>query len=303
MTESLEGFELLRCPADRAKLAPIPGHLRCTVCNRRYPIEEEIVRFLAVPGTMEWSDEVRRSEMLARDAAAADYDSRFSSLRNRIEIPPCLRALEPAATDLVVELGCGTGRLTLRYARRVRRVVAVDFSLRSLQRLRDALPSAVRPKVLLAQADLCAPPCAPASFSAVASFQVLEHLSGEDPRREAVRAAAALLAPGGRFVSTVYNWSISKQRLAARGLGDNTRKEGFHQGKHPIYYYNFEEPELRKLLGEAGLVPERVEGIDLQLRGLAALGPLKLPFNRLLARTGIGRRHAHLLLIKAWKAV
>ena len=45
---------------------------------------------------------------------------------------PLLQAIAPAWSDVAVELGCGTGRLTVQYFPLVARTVAIDFSLASL---------------------------------------------------------------------------------------------------------------------------------------------------------------------------
>ena len=181
--------------------------------------------------------------------------------------------------------------------RLVERVVALDFSLRSLLVLRRRMPKELQKKTLLIQADVCTPPLARRFFTKAVSFQVFEHLPSATARRQAASAVAELLAPGGSFTCTVYHWSKAKQRDAARGVGDNTHKEGFHDSN--IYYYNFEEPELRAMLHAAGMQVEWTKGLVIALRGSRLLGPLLLPMNRLLSSTRWGIRRSHLLLARA----
>src|SRR5207248_1373217 len=168
--------------------------------------------------------------------------------------------------------------------------VALDFSLQSLLVLRRKMPRDLQKKILLIQADVCAPPLVRGLFTKAVSFQVLEHLPTAEARRQAASAVAELLAPGGSFTCTVYNWSKGKQRDAARGIGDNTHKEGFHESN--IYYYNFEEPELREMLHGAGLRVELLQGLVIRVRGSRLLGPLLLPMNRLLSSTHWGIRRS-----------
>ncbi len=301
-------IDLLTCPRDGGPLHSVSGGpadggvgngnceevLRCERCAATYPILDGIVRCL---GELDRPEKV--NEMQARDHEAAAYDRRFLGIRNAIEIPPCLAAMDTRADDRVIELGCGTGRLTALYADKVAATVAIDLSLASLCVLRDRLDPIVRTRVLLVHGDICHPAARVGAFSKVVSFQVLEHVPTAAERERVMTAARELLQPGGRFVCTVYNWSRAKQREGARGKGDNTKKEGFHRSTPPIYYYNFESQELRSLLDRAGLRADRLAGIDLQLPGIRLLGPLGVAINRRLCETPFGLRNGHLLLVSA----
>jgi len=291
---SVSPRSLLRCPEDKSQLVDEGSALKCRSCGRRYPIEDGIVRFITPDAELD--DPIKDDEMHARDAAADSYDARFSRVRNAIEIPPSLRALAPGANDRIVELGCGSGRMTLRYADRVSCVIGIDFSLASLQVLQRKLTPEQRERVLLVQADVCKPPIEDHTATKVASFQVFEHLPEQTVRAAATRAAATLLAPGGTFVLSVYNWSSNKQRLSARGIGDNTAKQGFHAGTRRIFYFNFEPADIHALFDQAGLTIEALRGLDAQIPGIDRVGWFAVPINRLLERVPLGRRFGHLLL-------
>jgi SAM-dependent methyltransferase len=288
-------MSLLRCPDDRGSLSATPDHLQCAICATRYPIAEGIVRFVTDAGI---DSDDKRSEMRARDDEAEHYDARFSAVRNAIEIPTSLAALSPHADDVVAELGCGSGRMTLRYVERVAAVVAIDFSLSSLRVLHRNLPAALRDRVVLVQADICRPPLAAGMFSKVASFQVFEHLPTPEMRLVAFRGARQLLRSGGTFTLSVYNWNWNKQRLIARGIGDNTAKEGFHDGAHRVYYFNFEPDDLRELFEQSGLALDLLRGLDAQFPGIDRVGRAAVAINRLIERTSLGRRLGHLLLAR-----
>jgi SAM-dependent methyltransferase len=302
--------DLLACPQDGGRLRRDAASevervtatgacdevLRCERCAATLPVVDGIVRCLDV-GAIDRPEKVH--EMHARDGEAARYEARFRGIRNAIELPPCLSAMDARAEDVVVELGCGTGRLTRCYAGKVAATVAIDLSLASLRELARRLDPAVRARVALVHGDICRPAARTGAFSKVVSFQVIEHVPTADQRAGVLATARELLEAGGRFVCTVYNWSRAKQRKSARGRGDNTRKEGFHRSTSPIYYYNFEADELRTLLGEARLRLELLEGIDLQLPGIRLLGPLGVAINRRLCATPFGLRNAHLLLASA----
>jgi SAM-dependent methyltransferase len=296
--------ELLACPRDGAPLrARGDAALLCEQCSASFPVVDGIVRCLdtGAPSEDALDRPEKIDEMNARDSEAARYEDRFRGVRNAIEIPPCLAAMDAQASDGVVELGCGTGRLTRCYAGQVAATVAIDLSLASLRALRERLDPGLRERVALIHGDICRPAARAGAFTKAVSFQVLEHVPTADQRAGVLAGVRRLLRPGGRFVCTVYNWSRAKQRELARGQGDNTKKEGFHRSTPPIYYYNFEADELRGLLGEAGMRPEHLAGIDLQLPGIRLLGPLGVAINRRFGATPFGLRNAHLLLASAMR--
>lgn len=300
MSSSLADWsDLLRCPADGSELREDGPALNCPVCGSRYPSTDGIVRFVQADGAPSLDHDEKVREMHARDADAVTYDGMFAQRELAVEVPPCLDALEAAPGDVVCELGAGTGRFTLRFADRVARVVALDFSLTSLELLRDRLGPARRAKVLLVQADACRPPLRRGAFDKVASFGMLHHLPDESLRNGVVRAAAELLRPRGTFTCSAYHWSRQKRAASARNEGDYVHKTGHHDSG--IFYYNFEEPEMRGAWESAGLRVDRVRGLQIGFRGAGLLGPLQVPVNRLLAGTSWGIARSHMLLVRGRK--
>lgn len=96
----------------------------------------------------------------------------------------------------VLEAGCGTGAQTVTLARHSpgATIVAVDVSTASLSAARTRTRSARLENVVFAQADVYAPPFAPASFDHAFVCFVLEHLSRP---MDALNAVKRLLRPGG----------------------------------------------------------------------------------------------------------
>ncbi len=284
---------LLCCPEDGMTLeGDTAREVGCVTCGAVYPAHDGILRFLRESDLVA----VQRDEVGVRDREADRYDGEMPPMSDSVEMPLGLKALGVRPGDAVAEVGCGTGRFTLRYAASAAAVAALDFSAVSLARLRDRLRAETRARVLLVQADGCRPPLRPGAFTRAASFNILQHIPGDGARRAALARWAALPAPGGPFVLTAYHWSLHKQRLAARGEGDYTAKEGRHP--NGLYYYNFEEAEMRAMFAEAGLEAGLVQGLILGFRGGRLLGPLLAPLNRLIAGTRWCRRRSHYLLLR-----
>lgn len=72
-----------------------------------------------------------------------------------------------AAKD-VLEVGCGDGRLTWRYADRARSVLALDSDPGAVAQARAALPDHLRDRVRFVVGDITAAGIPPATFDVVA---------------------------------------------------------------------------------------------------------------------------------------
>jgi SAM-dependent methyltransferase len=99
------------------------------------------------------------------------------------------------ATDVVLEIGCGLGRITRVLSARAARVLALDVSDEMLRRARDLNPQLANVRWMLGDGVSLAP-LADASVDACVSIVVLQHV----PRSVAlgyVRELGRVLAPGG----------------------------------------------------------------------------------------------------------
>ena len=100
--------------------------------------------------------------------------------------------LDPQPGERILDVGCGTGRLTAEIARRGSEVAGIDSSASMIAQARENFPD-LRFEVL----DVCAMPYR-AEFDAVFSNAALHWV----PRAaDAARSIAAALKPGGRFVA------------------------------------------------------------------------------------------------------
>jgi SAM-dependent methyltransferase len=101
--------------------------------------------------------------------------------------------------EVMVELGCGAGRMTPSFARRYSRVVALDLSAEMLQRARQI--HAEQQNILwlrVGGADLACLRSGSADF--VFSYLVLQHLPTEDLAFGYIRELLRVLRPGGAFL-------------------------------------------------------------------------------------------------------
>jgi SAM-dependent methyltransferase len=112
----------------------------------------------------------------------------------------------------VLELGAGTGRITIPIARDGIAVCALDASAGMLDRLRHKLgaePPAVRDRVTIVHGDMRTFAIDARFPLIVAPFRTFLHNLTADDRHACLARVRAHLAPGGRFVFNVFNPSLT----------------------------------------------------------------------------------------------
>ena len=159
------------------------------------PLDEQLVAELIDSGSRE------------HYADAALYDYEYRRRRADVTFYRELATKRLGGPGRVLELGAGSGRVTIPLARDGHEVVAIDQSKAMLARLRsrtESLPGAVRSRITVVDGDLCTFSAPGPKFPLViAAFNVLEHLYTRGELAACLARVAAHLAPGGAFAFDV----------------------------------------------------------------------------------------------------
>jgi 2-polyprenyl-3-methyl-5-hydroxy-6-metoxy-1,4-benzoquinol methylase len=192
---------VLACPACRAALGAGVGTVGCAGCGRSFEVRGGIPR---LRGALDPRSEAVRA--LYADAPFPGYPPALGPawLRARARRSEFARLLDEAiAPDAtVLDLGCGTGQLSLFLATGERLVVGADLTAASLDLAAEAARRLGVRRVRFVETDLRAPGLRAGAFDVVICSGVLHHTP--DPAAS-FRAIAPLVRPGGRMVLGVYN--------------------------------------------------------------------------------------------------
>jgi SAM-dependent methyltransferase len=190
--------DLLACPACRSALR---RDWTCMGCGAQYDAADGIPD-LRLPG-YGCTDMVRAFYEQAPFPGYRAHDN-LQSLRARAERSEFARLLDAAipAEARILEIGCGTGQMSIYLASADRTVIGADATRASL-----ALgPAAARrfgvTGVQFVETDLHRPGLRPGAFDVIYTSGVLHHT--RDPR-QAFDAILPLLRPGGMIVLGLYN--------------------------------------------------------------------------------------------------
>ena len=190
--------ELLACPACEGALA---ADWSCGGCRARYEAPDGIPNLRIGSGA--------RAEIVRRFYERAPFPGypprdNLASLRARAERSEFARLLDRAiSTDArIVEIGCGTGQMSLYLARANRMVIATDLTRASLLLGAAAAQRFGLDRVHFVETDLHRPGLRAGAFDVVYSSGVLHHTP--EPRTS-FACIAEVARSGGMIVLGLYN--------------------------------------------------------------------------------------------------
>ena len=155
------------------------------------------------------------------DAYAPFYDWENARTLGRRDVP-FWRQLALNARGTVLELGCGTGRITLPLGRAGVKIVGIDRSEAMLARARQRVRRArLQHHVRLVRGDIRHLPFASPFPLVMAPYGMLQSLLRERDLAATLAAVHAALEPGGTFgielVADLPSWEEYRKRISLKG--------------------------------------------------------------------------------------
>jgi len=195
-------YDMLACPACSGKLG---ANLACGGCGAMFEAPDGIpdLRLAGGAPSEESTDAVRRFYEAVPFPGYPPRDS-LHTLRARAERSKFTRLLDEAIPGdaRIVDVGCGTGQMSLYLAHADRLVIGADLSRPSLQLGASAAGRFGLDRILFVETDLQRLALAAGAFDVVYSSGVIHHTSNP---RASFACLARLARPGGMIVLGVYN--------------------------------------------------------------------------------------------------
>lgn len=206
------------------------------------------------------------------NALADEYDDRLTA-----NAPPETLFLDTeqkfladrvGSEDVVLDVGCGTGRLTLPLAMKARAVVGADLTPGMLGVAREKC-DAGGAEATFVEADMVSLPFEPGSFTVVVSSLAVMHVPVQE-RQAVFCELARVLAPGGRLLLSAKNELFERMSKADRfvsmdvtdPLNEILRFTQTRSGEeHAAPWHSFTPYDLRLLAARAGLTPVELQGV------------------------------------------
>jgi len=141
------------------------------------------------------------------DSFIADYYDESPVVKGRLQDVAFYRDAARDFGDPVLELGCGTGRVTMALAQAGKRVTGLDLSERMLERAvkkRAALFTEERERIHLVQGDMARFDLGEKFRLIIIPFRPLQHLLEVKQQTDCLECVSKHLAPGGRLVLDVF---------------------------------------------------------------------------------------------------
>ncbi len=130
--------------------------------------------------------------------------------------------LDLQGSDVVLDVGCGTGLTSLAMSPLVATIKGIDLSPKLVERARNNLEGV--DNVTFDEGSLTETGEADSSYTKVLAYSVLQYLDGEDAAHQACAEVARVLVPGGRGLLAA-NPDPKKRRLYEEKVETDTPPE------------------------------------------------------------------------------
>jgi SAM-dependent methyltransferase len=141
------------------------------------------------------------------DGFIADYYDASPLVAGRVQDVAFYRDAAREFGDPVLELGCGTGRVTMALAEAGYRVTGLDISERMLERAtkkRAQLSAEARERVRLVRGDMVRFDLGEKFRLVIIPFRPFQHLLETQQQMDCLACVRKQLAPGGRLILDVF---------------------------------------------------------------------------------------------------
>jgi SAM-dependent methyltransferase len=141
------------------------------------------------------------------DSFIADYYDESPVVKGRVQDVAFYRDAAREFGDPVLELGCGTGRITMALAEAGKRITGLDLSERMLERAvkkRGALRVEARERIHFVQGDMARFDLGEKFRLVIIPFRPLQHLLEVQQHMDCLDCVRKHLAPGGRLILDVF---------------------------------------------------------------------------------------------------
>ena len=141
------------------------------------------------------------------DSFIADYYDESPIVKGRLQDVAFYRNAVRDFGDPILELGCGTGRITMALAEAGKRITGLDLSGRMLERAvkkRAALRVEARERVHFVQGDMARFDLGEKFRLVIIPFRPFQHLLEVRQQMDCLECVRKHLAPGGRLILDVF---------------------------------------------------------------------------------------------------
>lgn len=208
-------------------------------------------------------DECKHCGVDYSDAAIVDkYDQRHGKFRDfQTEAEQIIQVLGLRAEDTVIDLGCGTGGITVHLARGVKRVYAVDISQAMLDRCRYKCGQAGLSNVEFCQGGFLNYEHEAEPADAIISQVALHHLP-DMWKQVAMLKCYDMLQPGGVFMLADVVFSFAPRDympIIDKWVDDHVRQVGPEALTHIKEEFSTMNWIMEGILDRAGFVIEQIQ--------------------------------------------